>query len=391
MYHAASGRRDYDRPGSFPLRHPDGRSYDYDFGALVAALDREQRRSAFALVACEPNWIYPLCNTIGAAAMKSHDRMQGGDRWHPHAARFRERLEHEFIDLAGRFVPCRSNYTGFALPMIGGALPQAMPCFFLNATFPDIALRQWLLLRRELLRDGGARSTAASSGRSTSATTAIPAPRLSPALRWRRSNSATARWRRPVSMRSSRIARRESDAGGYYRPDASVWAHAVEFFARSGESERISQTDREAAARMNGGCCSTTWPIRTCWSRAPMATDGMLRAVLYPGATPGRHATRVFGTASRWPICLRRDGGGRDRGRWRRCGEGACAVDRPHRNPPAADGVSEPNGDSSHGLLCSDRGRDRGAACAPAAGPAALRAGADPRAWRSAGRRDSDD
>ena len=90
-------------PGSFALQHPDGRRYDYDFGALVVALDREQRRSEYALVACEPNWIYPLCNTIGAAAMTSHDRMHGGGRWAPLAADFRERLEDEFIDLAGRF------------------------------------------------------------------------------------------------------------------------------------------------------------------------------------------------------------------------------------------------------------------------------------------------
>ena len=52
MYHAASGGRDYDKPGSFTLRHPNGQSFSYDFGALVDALDREQRRSAFALVAC---------------------------------------------------------------------------------------------------------------------------------------------------------------------------------------------------------------------------------------------------------------------------------------------------------------------------------------------------
>ncbi len=47
MYHAASGRRDYDRPASFALRHPSGKSYDYDFGSLIEALDRELQRSAF--------------------------------------------------------------------------------------------------------------------------------------------------------------------------------------------------------------------------------------------------------------------------------------------------------------------------------------------------------
>ena len=48
---------------------------------------------------------------------------------------------------------CRAgpDYSGLALPMIGGAPPQAMTSFFLNATLPDIALRQWLLQRRNLI------------------------------------------------------------------------------------------------------------------------------------------------------------------------------------------------------------------------------------------------
>ena len=55
MYHAAAGRRDYDRPASFALRHSSGRNYDYDLAALIEALDRERRKSAFHLIACEPN------------------------------------------------------------------------------------------------------------------------------------------------------------------------------------------------------------------------------------------------------------------------------------------------------------------------------------------------
>jgi Linalool dehydratase/isomerase len=288
MYHAASGRRNYDRPGSFPLRHPDGRRYDYDFGALVAALDREQTRSDFALVACEPNWIYPLCNTIGAAAMKSHDRMQGSDRWLHHARRFRERLEHEFIDLAGRIVPCRSNYTGLALPMIGGAQPQAMPSFFLNATFPDIALRQWLLLRRGLLQQGGA----------------APDHR-----RFWKIDTGNYRYSRAAAFAGTALAAVEigdrevaqacleaidrdcpphSDAEGYYRPDASVWAHAVEFFARCSETNgfrRLIETPQPEERRML--LDDAAYPEVLVASA--VAAHDVLTGVLYPGITAGEH------------------------------------------------------------------------------------------------------
>jgi hypothetical protein len=50
----------------------------------------------------------------------------------------------------GEFVPCRSSRLGFALPQIGGAVGQAFPCFFLNATLPGIARRHWLGLREDL-------------------------------------------------------------------------------------------------------------------------------------------------------------------------------------------------------------------------------------------------
>src|SRR5262245_49801178 len=209
-----------------------GKSYEYDFGALIEALDRELRKSAFGLVACEPNWIYPLCNTIGGAAMKAHDRMLRQDRWSAHEAAFRRCLEHEFIDLPGRFVPCRSSYSGFALPMIGGAQPQAMPSFFLNATMPDVALRQWLLLRRELLQDGKLRRAqfwAVDTGNyrfsraSAYAGTAMAAVEL---------GDGEVAELCLAALQEECPAQAEGDA--FYRPNASVWAHAVEFCARGG-------------------------------------------------------------------------------------------------------------------------------------------------------------
>jgi hypothetical protein len=297
MYHAASGRRDYDQPGSFGLHHPDGRHYDYDFGALIGALDREQRRSAFGLVACEPNWIYPLCNSIGAAAMKSHDRMHGRDRWRSHAARFRARLEDEFIDLAGRFVPCRSDYAGLALPMIGGAQPQAMPCFFLNATFPDIALRHWLLLRRDLLQDdrleldrrrfwridtGNYRYSRATAF----AGTALAAVELGD---------------REVAQACLAALEEEcparGDGEGYYRPNASVWAHAVEFFARSGETNGFRKLI-ENPRHDGGGMRLDDVAYPDVLVAAAMEKDGMLRAVLYPGANAGRRRVGFSGLVS---------------------------------------------------------------------------------------------
>jgi Linalool dehydratase/isomerase len=294
MYQAASGCRDFDRPGSFSLRHPAGRSFDYDFGALIAALDRERKRSAFGLIACEPNWIYPLCNTIGAAAIKAHDRMSGNDRWSAQEAPFRRQLEREFIDLAGRFVPCRSVYSGFALPMIGGAQPQAMPSFFLNATMPDLAMRQWLLLRRALLQAGKPALARRSfwpvdtgnyrfSRASAYAGTAMAAVELGD---------------RDVARLCLAALEQECPAvdheDAFYRPNASVWAHAVELCARAGAKNGFRRLIEQPHDRAGQPVISEA-PYPDVLFASAQHGQGALSAVLYPGAGSGRFRVRVRG------------------------------------------------------------------------------------------------
>lgn len=298
MYHAASGCRDYERSGSFALRHPSGRSYDCDFPAMIATLDSEHKRSDFHLIACEPNWIYPLCNTIGAAALKAHERMTGSDHWSMHRASFRQHLENEFIDLAGRFVPCRSTYTGLALPMIGGAQPQAMPSFFLNATMPDVALRQWLLLRRGLIETRGA-----DRGLVRKCFWPIDTGNY----RFSRASALTGTALAAVEMGDGEVARlclaaleeecpAVVEADACYRPNASVWAHAVEFFARCGAANGfrdLIEQPRNRSPEREPVIGDIPYPD-VLVARAVHA-DGILDAVLYPGERPGRFQVGVCG------------------------------------------------------------------------------------------------
>jgi hypothetical protein len=152
LFEASTGSREASRPGFFTLNHPDGQRFVHDHASLVAQLHTAFSQAPFGLVPCEPNWIYPLCNTMGASALLAHDARHGHTRWQAHhATRFRQHLDAEFLDARGRLTPSRSSLTGLALPAIGGAMPQALPCFFLNALAPDVARRQWLLLRRQLL------------------------------------------------------------------------------------------------------------------------------------------------------------------------------------------------------------------------------------------------
>ena len=201
-------------------------SLAFDEGDLQTRLLSEYRRSPFCLFPCEPNWIYPLCNTIGASALLA------GGHWPEIEGGFRAGLDGEFLDAFGRFVPCRSSRTGLALPAVGGAMPLAMPCFFLNAVAPDMALRQWLLLRRRLFLGGRFRRDAFW-------------PIDTGNYGFSRASAYTAAMLAAAELGDGEVydaclaalddeCPSTDDRGVSHRNKASVWAHGVELMARAG-------------------------------------------------------------------------------------------------------------------------------------------------------------
>jgi Linalool dehydratase/isomerase len=227
--------------------------------------------------------------------VKAADIQNGGRRWNLHEAAFRHNLEQEFIDLSGRFIPCRSAYSGFALPVIGGAVPQAMTSFFLNAILPDLALRQWLLLRRMLL-------DAKHPGR-------LNLRRFWPI------DTGNYRFSRAASFAGTALAAAEMgdseiatlclsaleehypvlDQGEvFYRPGASVWTHAVEFFARSASKDGFrTLIEQPRAGTPQPSLHDVRYPD-VLVARA-VYQHGKLSAVLYPGASAGRQALGLAG------------------------------------------------------------------------------------------------
>lgn len=288
MYQRASGKNDFNTTGSFALHHPSGKRWSYSLPELVGVLKQKADDSPYHLIACEPNWVYPLCNMIGAAAIKA----ETPSIWAGQQDRFRHHLEHEFMDLHGRIIPCRSRYTGLALPIIGGAMPQALPCFFLNAILPDIAMRQWLLLRNKIMKDN----------------------RLRRELFWR-IDTGNYRFSRAAAYAATALAAAELgddevriaclealdeecptriNDGYFYRPQASVWAHAVEFLARSTvqnsfRSMIASPHDRSITPHIS----HATYPA-VLISAATYA-DGKLRAILYKGTGSSRQEITIGG------------------------------------------------------------------------------------------------
>lgn len=282
MFHAASGRQDYLNPKSFAFTHPSGQHYTYNQHLLVDKLHGEFKKSDFYLMACEPNWVYPLCNTIGAAAMKHHNK----HLWQQHQPAFTSHLEHEFIDFAGRFVPCRSSYTGLALPVFGGALPQALPCFFLNAILPNIAWRQWLLLRPTLLKGEKLNRAAfwpidtgnyGFSRAAAYAGTALAAKELG--------DDEIAQL---CFQQLEKEYPTQEINGVTHRAKASVWAHAVEFLAKSCSKNSFQHLIEGTQQAMQHPIISQVPYPQVLVAHASYAQN-TLKAVFYHGTCEGEY------------------------------------------------------------------------------------------------------
>jgi hypothetical protein len=280
LFQASTGCHSFAQPGAFTLHPPSGEPYAHSLGSLLHCLDKGYAQSSFYLMACEPNWVYPLCNAISATALLAHDKQCGQTRWNAHAQRFRHHLESEFLGRKGLYVPCRSTYTGLALPAIGGVMPLAMPCFFLNALAPDLARRQWLLLRRQLFNQQGQFQRRAFwpidtgnygwSRGAAFAATALAAAELGDEEVYQHCMDA---------LESACLS--TSSQGVIHRAGASVWAHGVELMARAGGCDQFSNLINRPALPSGPRLEPSCYPQVLVAAAHPGAATGSLQAVLY--------------------------------------------------------------------------------------------------------------
>ncbi len=222
----------------------------YHMDGIAEGLARQYRTAPFGLLACEPNWIYPLCNLITMAGIKASDARLGTDRWGALADPFLTALAREGTQRGGGFIAFRSSLTGIAPPAPGGIVMQAFPCLFLNALAPDWAQAQWDRVRQRLDRghwdrlfwpvDTGNYGFSRASGY---AATAAAAAEMG-----------------DDAIAAACLARLESEcpesvvAGVAHRARASLWAHALEVFARANGKDGlrglVAATPRPAAPHL---------------------------------------------------------------------------------------------------------------------------------------------
>lgn len=255
---------------------------------IAATLAKQYGRAPYGLLACEPNWIYPLCNIITMAGLRALDAWAGTDHWPDLADRFLHSLDREATAPDGSFIAFRSALTGIAPPTPGGIVMQAFPCLFLNALSPELAQEHWVRVRERLDAgdwkrlfwpvDVGNYCFSRAAGYAATAAAAVELGDRQIAAE--------------CLARLEDECRSRSDHGIIHREKSSLWAHSCELLARCGRANGLRDLVEDGTARTGPRLVAAPYPAVLI---AKARSDGRsLELVLHPG-DGSCSATLAFG------------------------------------------------------------------------------------------------
>lgn len=278
--------------GSDLVLHDKGRAWRrYDLETITQILARQYETAPYGLLACEPNWIYPLCNLITMTGLKAADASTGAGHWPRLEEAFLHSLQREGTKADGSFIAFRSALTGIAPPTPGGIVMQSFPCLFLNSLAPDLAAAHWRRIRarlagadwRRLFWPADIGNYGVSRATSYTATAAAAAEMGDTEI-------ASECLQRLEAERPSHL-----DHGIIHRARASLWAHALEITARS--TRKNSWRDLITQPRMDSGPRLAGAAYPQVLIAQAQADGSKLHLVLYPGGGNGTQLIELSGLA----------------------------------------------------------------------------------------------
>ncbi|MCW1384125.1 hypothetical protein OLX02_14980 [Novosphingobium sp. KCTC 2891] len=146
-YMLATGDRRYMEPGSLTFRLNDRKAWRHDFRTINGSVDANYAKAEFGIFACEPNWLYPICNHYGMLSLVTHDALTGSRLVDRHIDGWVRGIDDEFTDSSGSIVGLRSQLTGMPVPFPVG---EAGYAFFENTFLPTRARQLWAIAREEI-------------------------------------------------------------------------------------------------------------------------------------------------------------------------------------------------------------------------------------------------
>ncbi|OCK77985.1 hypothetical protein K432DRAFT_427612 [Lepidopterella palustris CBS 459.81] len=164
MYTSTTRDFRYTKPGSLVFRVTPFHSYSHSIHTIMDALVDNFSTARFCLYACEPNWVYTLCNLYGIEGAVMYDRIFNTNRLASILPRFKSQWFADFTTLDGGIVGVRSSISGLQLP-ISGACVNASTSVQAAAIFPEYADQLWAITKHEFTtRDEKGKTTAVTVG-----------------------------------------------------------------------------------------------------------------------------------------------------------------------------------------------------------------------------------
>ena len=261
------------------LRDKDETWRRYNLPEIAAILAAQYQRATSALLACEPNWVYPLCNLITACGLRAADNADDGHRWESIAEHFRAVLIRELTTASGDFVAFRSSLTGVAPASVGGAVMQAFPCLFLNALYPDLAAEHWERVRQRLAgRDWRRAFWPVDVGNYGFSRASSYAASAAAAMEIGDGETAMALLAKLEDECPSRTV-----GGVTHRERASLWAHDLELAARLGRKNGLQAMVTGPAPAEHAGPSLIDAPYPDVLIARAKSDGSSLELVLHPG------------------------------------------------------------------------------------------------------------
>ncbi len=166
QYMLNSGDHSYAEPGALTFRLNQNTAYVHDIHTVIGSVVSNYETAEFGLFACEPNWIYPICNHYGMGSLAVHDALFGSAHVKTHLPNWLDKLDTEFTDGAGSIIGLRSQHLGIEFPFPVGEAGYAS---FANIFTPDRAKTLWAIARKEiepaLVRDANGQERIALPGK----------------------------------------------------------------------------------------------------------------------------------------------------------------------------------------------------------------------------------
>ena len=161
-YGANTGDRRYEEPGALRFKpfYRSDKTWNHSTGSIIESFETQIQKEPAALISCEPNLQFPICNAYAILGMLAYDRAHGTDHTRRIYDKFIGALSSEFCELSGDMAVRRNQLTGlrFTPPtaLLGGSFGNIAMAQAYHPIYPGLARRSYAIVRDEILciKDG---------------------------------------------------------------------------------------------------------------------------------------------------------------------------------------------------------------------------------------------